>query len=75
MSELSFKTYYPSTAVNTWIKVVIMMGYLMGIIIPIMVYLYQHRSNIIIIIILYIVDNSLVFPIIEKSISISLVYI
>lgn len=53
-----------------------MMGYLMGIIIPIMVYLYQHRGIIIIINnnILKIVDDSLVFPIIEKSISISLVY-
>lgn len=52
------------------------MGYLMGIIIPIMVYLYQHRGIIIIINnnILKIVDDSLVFPIIEKSISISLVY-
>lgn len=49
------------------------MGYLMGIIIPIMVYLYQHRG-IIIINILKIVDDSLVFPIIEKSLSISLVY-
>lgn len=46
----------------------------MGIIIPIMVYLYQHRGIIIINNILKIVDDSLVFPIIEKSLSISLVY-
>lgn len=64
MSELSFKTYYPSTAVNKWLKIIIMLGYLDGILVYVIYDLYEYRN-----------DDSIVFPVFEKAISISFVYI